>query len=407
MKIVWLSHLVPYPPAGGALQRAHYLLRHAAGRHEVHLLALHQPRLLSVADLPQAVDELSRFCASVCVLSIPAEQSQWRHVLASARSVVSGESFDVCWLRSPALTAALVPWRAAHDVDLVHCDTIGLWPAVANWPRAAIVLGHHNVESDLMAQRAVLAGRGARAMLIRRDAVKLRRLERTASPRVAMNVTVSGLDSHRLRAVAPRARIVVVENGVDTGFMRASGVQGEGIVFAGTLGWFPNRDAIDFLLSDIWPILRRSNPSRRLLLVGRDPPPSALTAGADVEVTGAVIDVRPWLDSAQIFVCPLRIGGGTRLKVLDALAMSKPVVSTALGVEGLGLTEGMHYLGAETAAQFAAQIERLEADTALRTRLAVAGRRVVELHHEWQVVGRQLDEAYALATGQVRNEVMA
>ena len=217
-----------------------------------------------------------------------------------------------------------------------------------------------------MARCAAVEGRGARAFLIRRDAAKRRRLERHAATRAAMNVTVSTLDAERLADIEPEARIAVVVNGVDTVFLRTAGGEDAGIVFAGALGWFPNRDAVHFLLAEIWPILRRGNPALRLLLVGRDSPAIAGTADQGVQVAGAVADVRPWHDSAQIFVRPLRIGGGTRLKVLNALAMPKPVVSTAIGVLGLGLKAGTHYLGAETA--------------------------------DWRVVSLQLDEAYLLAT---------
>ena len=406
MKILWLSHLVPYPPAGGALQRAYHLLRHAAERHEVHLLALHQTRLLPIGELPYAMQELSQMCASVRVYSIAAERSRVRRALVSAQSIASRNPFDVTWLRSDSFADAVAQWRTARAVDLVHCDTIGLWPCAADWPGAAVVLGHHNVESDLMARRAKMEGR-VRRFLIGREATKLRHLERRAAPRVAMNITVSALDAERLADIAPGARTAVVENGVDTDFMRTRGGDGTGLVFAGTLGWFPNRDAVDFLLTDIWPLLRRRNPTRQLLLIGRDPPAIARIADQGVHVTGAVRDVRPWLDSAQIFVCPLRIGGGTRLKVLDALAMSKPVVATAIGVEGLDLVDGTHYLGAETAEEFAAQVERLEADGALRARLAADGRRFVELRHDWRVIGRQLDEAYHQAARGANVEAIA
>jgi glycosyltransferase involved in cell wall biosynthesis len=116
-----------------------------------------------------------------------------------------------------------------------------------------------------------------------------------------------------------------------------------------------------------------------------------------VLVTGFVPDVRPYLRSAAICVCPIRVGGGTRLKVLDALAMAKPLVSTAIGVEGLSLIEGTHYLRAESAQEFVAQIERLEKEPSLRLSLGEAGRVLAVERFDWHVVGRQLDAAYARA----------
>jgi glycosyltransferase involved in cell wall biosynthesis len=116
-----------------------------------------------------------------------------------------------------------------------------------------------------------------------------------------------------------------------------------------------------------------------------------------VVATGFVADVRPYFRRASIFLCPIRVGGGTRLKVLDALAMAKPVISTAIGVEGLELTEGEHYLRAETAAEFVAQIERLEREPALAAALGTAGRARVVERYDWSVIGRRLDAAYARA----------
>ena len=150
-----------------------------------------------------------------------------------------------------------------------------------------------------------------------------------------MNLVVSRLDGDRLAAIAPRAMIEVVEKGVDTRYWQPAEDPGPGggIAFAGTLGWYPNRDAIEFFLSEAWPTLIATRPERQLVLIGRDPPAvarSAAAADSRVRVTGFVPDVRPYLRAASICVCPIRVGGGTRLKVLDALAMGKPLVATSI-----------------------------------------------------------------------------
>lgn len=399
MRILWLSHFVPFPPAGGALQRTYHLLRHAASQHEVHLIALHQPRLLPTsAGLAESVEALSAICASVRVFPMPSERSPFHRSLAAAQSVISSSPFDVAWLRSGHMAQAIRESGVARPFDLVHVDTIGLWPMVRDG--SPIVLGHHNIESALMERRAAHESPWWRRTLMRRDADKLRKLERRAARAAAVNLVVSRLDGDQLDAIAPGAAVEVVENGVDTEYWKPSSHSGRGIVFAGTLGWYPNRDAVEFLLSDIWPALLARGANRRLVVVGRDPPPAARAAAADrrVEVTGFVPDVRPYLRDASIYVCPMRVGGGTRLKILDALAMAKPLVSTAIGVEGLDLVEGQHYLRAETADDFVRQILRLESDTSLRERLGAAGRSVVEARYDWRVVGGQLDHAYARAT---------
>ena len=403
MRILWLSHFVPFPPTGGAMQRAFHLLRHAASRHEVHLLALHQPRLLPTApELARSIEALSALCATVRVFPLPAELSRLHRVAAAARSIVGDAPFDVTWLRSGAMDAALMDRSARPDVDLVHVDTVGLWPYVEGWDRTPVALGHHNIESDLVERRAGHERSSWRSALLRRDAAKLRAVEKRAVRHAAVNLVVSPLDGARLAALVPEAAVQVVENGVDTDEWQPSADPGPagGIVFAGTLGWYPNRDAVEFLLGEIWPALVAAGLARRLVLVGRDAPPAARAAAAAdsrVQVTGFVPDARPYLRAATVSVCPIRVGGGTRLKILDALAMAKPVVSTAIGVEGLDLVEGEHYLRAETAPEFVAQIDRLQRDPALRHALGAAGRRLVVARHEWRVIGRQLDAAYARA----------
>jgi glycosyltransferase involved in cell wall biosynthesis len=167
----------------------------------------------------------------------------------------------------------------------------------------------------------------------------------------------------------------------------------------GLLNCFPNRDAVSYFLTDVWPALVADDPRRRITIVGREPPPElfALAAGdTRVSILGNVPDVRPHLDAASIFVCPLRVGGGTRLKVLDALATGKALVATTLSVEGLDLADGEHYLRADTPAEFVAQIRRLEADAAVRRRLAQAGRQRVIERYGWERIGEKLGRAYEL-----------
>ncbi|HEX3867597.1 MAG TPA: glycosyltransferase [Gemmatimonadaceae bacterium] len=401
MRILWLSHFVPYPPSGGALQRTFHLLRHAAERHEVHLLALNQPRLLSTpAAVQDATDALAKLCASVRVIPIPAERSRLHRMFAAARAVLGPDPFDVVWLRNTEFRDAAIE-RLTMSVDLVHVDTIGLWPVVDTCRRSPIVLGHHNIESELILRRAAHET-GWRARILTRDASKLRKLEQRASARAAMNVVVSSLDGGRLESIAPGAGVEVVDNGVDTEYWRPTTTSAEnnGIIFAGTLGWYPNRDAVEFLVSQIWPLLSSSNQGRRLFLVGRDPPEMARQAAETdprIQVTGFVPDVRPYMRDAAIALCPIRVGGGTRLKILDALAMAKPLVSTAVGIEGLDLIEGKHYLRAESAAEFVDQIRLLESDSDLRRQLGAAGRQAVVERYDWSVIGRQLDSAYARA----------
>jgi glycosyltransferase involved in cell wall biosynthesis len=163
------------------------------------------------------------------------------------------------------------------------------------------------------------------------------------------------------------------------------------------MNWHPNRDAVVWLVEDIWPALLRDDAGRTLSLVGRFPPRiarEAAEADARLRTPGFVPDVRPHLDVASVYICPMRIGGGTRLKILDALAMARPLVATRVAVEGLDLEEEQHYLPAETPEEFVRQVRRLDESPDLASRLATAGRVLVEQKYAWDRIGVRLESAY-------------
>jgi glycosyltransferase involved in cell wall biosynthesis len=214
-----------------------------------------------------------------------------------------------------------------------------------------------------------------------------------------MNLVVSELDAKRLRAVAPTARTRVVENGVDPEYFlpsRTPSPRAKSVIFVGGMNWHPNRDAATWFVQAIWPALLADDPGRSASLVGRFPPEAVQSAARDgrLRAPGYVPDVRPYLQESAIYICPMRIGGGTRLKILDALAMKKPIVATSVSVEGLDLHEEVHYLRAETPAEFVRQVRRLEREPELVYRLTQAGRELVEDRYTWNRIGERLELAY-------------
>lgn len=404
MRILWLSHFLPYPPVGaGNLQRTHHLLRQACRDHEVHLVAADR-QVTAGADgesRARARRELSDLCASVVLFELPSQRSRYHEWKLIVSSLFRSTPYDVNWLSSTSLGEHLRQF-SSHDIDLLHVDTLGLAP-YARWIDAPYVLNHHNVESDMMARRARSESSPLKRFYFRREARKLAEYERRVCSRAAVNVVVSELDGRRLLEVVGQVPIRVVRNGVDVEYFqsgRSPGNGARGLVFVGTMNWYPNRGAIEHFLGDIWPMLLESDPDRRLTVVGKDPPAILVAAAEEdsrIEATGFVDDVRPYLDRASVYICPIQDGGGTRLKILDALAMAKPIVATRFSVDGLGLREGKHYLRAEKPAEWVDQIDRLAAEPELRKRLSRTGRRFVEERYAWDTVGRELEAAYRSA----------
>lgn len=410
MRILWLSHVLPWPPNTGMLQRSHNLLKQVALRHEVHLFALNQGALLPDPEqVRRGQAELERICRRVVVRPIPSDRSSAARVWLLARSLVSRWPYDVNWLGSRDLTRDLEERSRSERFDVAHVDTIGMIPYTRWFSDTPVVLNHHNVESQLLVRRARRERNVAKGLYLHNEARKLLRLERNACPAVAVNLCVSRLDQERLREIVPSATFHVVDNGADVEYFRprpATVPDGRALIFAGGMNWYPNREAALFLIREVWPALLARDRAWTLTIVGRNPPREVRDAARDprIDVPGFVDDVRPYFDRAAICVCPIFDGGGTRLKVLDALAMAKPLVGTALAVEGLALGEERHYLRAETAREFAAQIERLAKDAELRARLTREGRELVVSRYSWDVIGAKLLAAYEAAAARPGHE---
>lgn len=403
MRVLWLSHFVPWPPTGhGALQRSYQLAAAAGGQHEVDLLALAPPTAAAAElDLRTAREALAEFCRSVEVFPLVRDRLRFRRAWLLGTGMMGSRSYWERWFAAPALRERL---RALplQDYDVIHLDSVLLAGYADLLPLDRVVLNHHNVESSLIAQRGDASGAPPARWLLHGEARKVRRLEADLAARVAINVVVSPLDAERLRAICPTARTAVVPNAVDLDYFRSrTGASGDPhtMIFAGGMDWFPNRDAMLSFARDIWPALRSANPARTALVVGRHPPRELVSMrDGRFSVLGFVPDVRPYLERAAVYICPMRRGGGTRLKILDALAMERALVSTELGVEGLGLVSGIHYLAANTPQEFNRQIGRIEGDPALRIRLGRAGREFVTDRFTWQAAGAALLEAYAAVT---------
>jgi glycosyltransferase involved in cell wall biosynthesis len=189
--------------------------------------------------------------------------------------------------------------------------------------------------------------------------------------------------------------VEVVPNGVEPVVGRDSGPARDGrLAFIGAMDWFPNQDAVRWMVDDILPLVRKRTPRVTLTLAGRNPPRWMKRLSADgIRVTGTVEDVSPYLREAAVCVVPLRIGGGTRLKILEALAAGKPVVSTAVGAEGLDLRPGEEIVIADSARDFAEQVAGLLEDKPLRERLAAAGRRAAK-RYAWDSIAPALERVW-------------
>jgi polysaccharide biosynthesis protein PslH len=399
MRILWLTHFVPYPATGhGALQRTHQLILQVAQHHEVSVVAIAKNR----PDWAQAPAAKAFFEANSVQYKALYPERLGRRQRAAIKSSLGGDNYWEEVLYDERAAQEVAEQATSFRPDFLHLDTIFL-AGYAGCSSARLVVTHHNIESELLSRRASNSGYLTR-LFLERQARKTRHAEARWCGPPTVNVMVSEDDARVLKSFVRGCNQVTVPNGVDTDFFQPdleAQPKRKSFVFAGGMDWYPNRIAMEWFAKELWPALIADDPSRTATIIGKAPPPSLTQLAARdsrVIVTGVVPDVRPFVAAAATYICPIHVGGGTRLKVLDALAMKKPLISTALGVSGLDLVAEQHYLGAETATEFVAQARRLEADPDLGRRLSANGREFVERNYSWAKTSRPLIDSMAISS---------
>jgi glycosyltransferase involved in cell wall biosynthesis len=400
MKLLWISQNLPYPPKTGVLQRNYNLIREASRFADVHLVAILKEDILPTFDEEVARRELGKLCSRIDVVRLPVEASKLRFLALALKSLFTEDPFTANWAASGTLERVLRDALSSSRYDAVYFDTISLARYRPLVNGTATVLNHHNIESHLFERRLAYEGNPLRRFYFGIEARKLHRYEQRVAHAFDTHFVCSTLDGDRLRDIAPGVSTAVVANGVDVDYFRSSGTAQETghMVMVSGMNWFPNRDAVLYMIRDIWPSLSRALPDARLTIVGASPPAEVveLTArDSRVVATGFVDDVRPYMERAAVYLCPMRDGGGTRLKILDALSMGKAIVATTMALEGIDVEPERDVLVADTPEEFVRQTVRAVNDTAVRERLGRNARSFAERHFAWPVIGRQMQHTFA------------
>jgi glycosyltransferase involved in cell wall biosynthesis len=396
-ELLYLSHRLPIPPHNGAAIRTFNVIRVLSETYKITALCFDRTdAILARLNLEERIDGLRPY-ADVQVFPILQQQSRGRLILDHARSVLTNEAYTVFAYDSPAFTAAVKRALAEHTFALVHVDSLDLARYLPLFDGLPVACTHHNVESQLLRRRALTEPPFRRAYL-NFQAAKLERLERRWLPRVSVNVAVSDDDAQTFRKLVPGVRVEIAPNGVDIDYFKPTDERNQaGTVFVGGTNWFPNRDGLEWFHRDILPELRALGEDGPVTWVGRCTEADKQRFGGPdgVIFTDYVPDVRPFLHQASCFIAPLRVGGGTRLKILDAWACGSAVVSTSRGSEGLETVDGTNILIADEPRPFALAIQRVIKDAALRASLGRAGRETVVRRYSWTSIGRDLSAVYA------------
>jgi glycosyltransferase involved in cell wall biosynthesis len=388
MKILIVSAQFPYPPRSGFATRVYQLSRQLAKRHEVTLLSYVWPHEREgVAALS---NELTVRTIERAGMSPRAKRA------AQAGSLFSSRPYYCRSVYSRRMQDEIVRLCRDETFDAIQLESSLL--CIFSLPHnARIILDEHNVEYEVFRRMCETERSWPRRAFNRVEHARFRRFEHRWWRRIDGCIVTSEREVSAVRAHAPRTPLAVVPNAVDLEYFRPgpAEVQPFTVVFNGILTYRPNVDAALYLVEEVWPRVLRHCPHARLVLVGRNEGVDLRPLrGPGVVLIGEVPDIRDYLRPACAVAVPVRIGGGTRLKVVEAFAMGKAMVSTSLGCEGLEAVAGEHLLIADDADGFAARLLEVFNDPALRARLGRAGRSLVEREYSWNLAGERLEALY-------------
>lgn len=408
LKVLWLSHLIPYPPKSGVLMRSYHLLHELAKHHDVDLFAFNQTRQFRAHFPDEKIGfekinaHFGEFLGRCHFESIPSERARWGRHLLALRALLGGRPYTIDWLKSSTAFDALRAWIKEKSYDLIHFDTISLVPYLLPEMSGRIpkALDHHNIESHMMLRRASLERSRLKGMYFWLEGTRLLKYERKNLRRLSGHIVCSDDDRLRLLEVDPSLDIKVIANGVvmpTTLPRREPATNPPRLLFIGGLDWYPNADAVHFMLDSIWPLIKAEIPDVEIDIIGKNPSAKMREHAArdpNVRVHGFVDDISKYYAEATVYVCPIRDGGGTKLKIIDALAHRVPLVAWPAACEGLDLQHGVHALISDSAAEFAASTVRIARSPDLGATLGDAGYESVKDRFDFSNIGLRLAEYY-------------
>ena len=396
MKLLWIKTDFLHPTTRGGQIRTLETLRRLHARHEVHYLAYSDP------GQPEGVDRSGEYCTRAYPVPriFPPRRSA-AFMGEAVGNLFSSLPLSVARYRSAEFTREVERLTTSERFDCIVCDFLFPAPNIRNIERC--VLFQHNVESMIWQRHVKAASNPAARYYMSQQASRMEAYERQICRTAGHVIAVSTQDAETMRSLYGCSRITAVPTGVDIEYFAPTGANTEStsadLVFVGSMDWMPNIDGMRWFWREVFPLILRERPQTSLAIVGRTPSPE-ITAWAGesprVVVTGTVPDVRPWLWGAKVSIVPLRIGGGTRLKIYEAMAARAPVVSTTIGAEGLAIRPPHNIRLADSAEAFAKECLQLLASEPTRSAIADDAWCMVAESFSWEAVTREFESVLAL-----------
>ncbi|MBU4377347.1 MAG: glycosyltransferase family 4 protein [Candidatus Omnitrophica bacterium] len=393
MNILFVSPRIPYPMDSGAKIRTFSLLKGLQATHKVILLSFVYDK--KDEEGAEAIERMG-----IKVIQVKGEGKITGKTIM--RAVFNGIPLTIAKYYSDSMRRAINSLIKEENIEVVHFDHIHMGQYVDMCRVKYSVIDEHNVESIILKRLSENEESPFKKMIYKNECRKLAKLEKDKCRKASLVTVVSEEDKKALQNLCGEgANVEVVPNGVDVDYFRDSPLRGQSledaVVFTGAMDWLPNSDAAEYFIKDILPIIWKKNPSVKFYIVGKKPPQrlkNLQEANGRIIITDSVPDVRPYVFKSKVFIVPLRIGGGTRLKILEALSMEKAVVSTSIGAEGLNVSDGKDILIADTPEAFADRVLELLGNDVLRKNLGSNGRNLALGTYDWKIISERLSKLY-------------
>jgi sugar transferase (PEP-CTERM/EpsH1 system associated) len=390
MKLIWVKAGGLVPLDTGGKIRSYHLLKELARKYEVTFFSFYGEH----ADDQHHELEKVFYRVVTCPLRLPKAKGA-TEMLHYARNLFGPWPHSFAKFCRPEVSRRLLELLKKEQFDIIICDFL-LAASVIPWDLACPkILFTHNVEALIWKRHYEVARNPLWKAVAWREYRTMARMESRYLSLADHVLAVSDADRDVFAREIPLGNITVIPTGVDVDYFRPAlePADPNTLVFTGSMDWMPNEDAIHYFVDEIWPLIRAEVPGVKFSVVGRRPTERLrkVAAQAGIEVTGAVDDIRPYVHRAAVYVVPLRVGSGTRLKIFEAMAMGKAVVSTTIGAEGLPVHSGENILLADTPQDFAAAVIRFLRDPTLRDHLGGSARQLVQEKYSWSAAARELE----------------
>jgi glycosyltransferase involved in cell wall biosynthesis len=390
MKILFLHKQILFPRDTGGKIRVLNLLKHLGKWHEVtyvcNLRSGEQKYLPEMEALGLRMRTVS---------GDTSKRGGPRFFAEAAANLLSHYPFTINRNYDPAVRKTVSDLRAAEKYDLLICDTIVMARHLTGLKLPASVLFQHNVEAQILRRHSEISLGRIKRWYMQREWQKMVRFERECGPCFDAVIAVSAQDKLLFERDYGWRHVYAIDTAVDEDFFRNDGTMQvpDRVTFLGSMDWLPNQDGVRWFVQEVWPSIRRARAGATFHVVGRNPPASilALQRVPGIKVVGGVPDVRPHLAETSVFIVPLLVGGGTRLKIYEAMASGRAVVSTTIGAEGLPIVPGQHFLVADRPTDFAGAVSSMLGDAQQRHRLAAAADAFVRERYGSESVARQFE----------------